>query len=191
MKIEKTELDGVLIITPDVFPDNRGYFFESYNLQKYVNIPRFVQDNESKSVKGVLRGMHYQMPPFAQGKLIRIILGKVLDVIVDIRYDSPTFGKHFKIELSGENKKQLYIPPGFAHGFATLSEEVIFEYKCTNFYNKESKRGIMLNHKDLNIDWGDINNITISDQDKLNKSFKELTEELKLIKSQDWNKILE
>jgi|SRR3989344_749618 len=191
MKIEKTELDGVLIITPDVFPDNRGYFFESYNLQKYVNIPRFVQDNESKSVKGVLRGMHYQMPPFAQGKLIRIILGKVLDVIVDIRYDSPTFGKHFKIELSGENKKQLYIPPGFAHGFATLSEEVIFEYKCTNFYNKESKRGIMLNDKDLNIDWGDINNITISDQDKLNKSFKELTEELKLIKSQDWNKILE
>jgi len=131
------------------------------------------------------------MPPFAQGKLIRIILGKVLDVIVDIRYDSPTFGKHFKIELSGENKKQLYIPPGFAHGFATLSEEVIFEYKCTNFYNKESKRGIMLNDKDLNIDWGDINNITVSDQDKLNKSFKELTEELKLIKSQDWNKILE
>lgn len=191
MKIEEAPLKGVLIITPDVFPDNRGYFFESYNAQKYINIPIFVQDNESKSVKGVLRGLHYQVPPFAQGKLIRIIIGKVLDFIVDIRYDSSTFGKYFKIELSEENKKQLYIPPGFAHGFVTLSEEVIFEYKCTNYYSKENKRGIIWNDKDLNIDWGDIKDITLSEQDKLNKSLKELTEELKSIKSEDWNKILD
>ena len=187
MKIEEAPLKGILIITPDIFRDERGYFFEAYNLQKYTTIPAFVQDNESISKKGVFRGLHSQIPPFAHGKLARVISGKALDVVVDIRYNSPTFGKYPAVELSEENKKQLYAPPGFAHGFLALSEGVIFEFKTTRNYNKEHERGILWNDPDLDIDWGNTQTITVSDKDRMNKSFKELIKELKQIKLKDWN----
>lgn len=187
MKIEKTKLPGILLITPDVFLDNRGYFFESYNLQKYTDVPDFIQDIESKSNKNVLRGLHYQIPPFAQGKLIRVSSGKILDVMVDIRCDSSTFGQYFSIELSEYNKKQVYIPPGFAHGFITISNEAIIQYKCTNFYNKESERGIMWDDSDLAIDWNTTNPI-ISDKDKNHKRFKEIREEIKSFSSEKWKR---
>jgi len=156
MIFTKAEIAGLLIIEPDIFEDSRGYFYESFNVNKYSRITKnftFVQDNISKSQYGTIRGLHYQVGDSAQGKLISVLMGKVLDVAVDIRFNSPTFGKYFAIELSDENHRQFWIPPGFAHGFSVLSDEVIFSYKCTALYNKESERSIIFNDPTLNIDW--------------------------------------
>ena len=156
MEVIKTEIDGLLVIKPNVFGDERGYFFESYNEESYRNAGidlSFVQDNISKSKKGTIRGLHYQIGNKAQGKLCKVIYGKVLDVAVDIRFGSPTFGKYFSSELSEENHTQLWIPPGFAHGFSVLSEEAIFSYKCTALYSKEHERSIIFNDSSLNINW--------------------------------------
>lgn len=169
MIFTKGEIEGLWIIEPKVFGDHRGYFMESFQKERFAeetgeNVD-FVQDNESLSSKGVLRGMHFQKPPFAQGKLVRVISGSVLDVAVDIRKNSPTYGKHQSIVLSGENKKQFYIPPGFAHGFLTLENNTLFSYKCTNFYHPESEGSIAWFDKDLAIEWGDIAPV-ISDKDR-------------------------
>ena len=156
MEIIKTNIEGVVIIEPRIFKDDRGYFFESFSqreFQEKVCKTTFVQDNESKSSYGVLRGLHFQKPPFAQSKLVRVIKGAVLDVAVDIRKGSPTFGQYVSVELTGENHRQFFIPRGFAHGFSVLSEEVIFQYKCDNFYSPQSEGAIAWNDPDLNIDW--------------------------------------
>jgi len=176
MKVIKTKLEGLLILEPQVFGDERGFFLESHNEIKYLDIgikDKFVQDNLSKSTKGVLRGLHFREPPYAQGKLVQVISGSVLDVAVDIRYNSPTYGEYLLVELNEGNKKQLWIPPGFAHGFLTLSEEAIFHYKCTAPYNKESEGGIMWNDPDLGIKWG-ISDPSLSDKDKLYPEFKKV-----------------
>jgi len=176
MKVEKTFIEGLLIIEPRVFPDQRGLFYESYQKQRYSEAGldvEFVQDNISHSIKGTIRGLHYQAGEFAQGKLCEVLSGKVLDIAVDIRFGSPTFGKYFAIELSDENHKQFYIPPGFAHGFAVLSEKAIFHYKCTNYYNKESERGIIFNDPDLKIDW-QIESPVVSEKDLLLPKFNEI-----------------
>lgn len=157
MEIIKTAIPEVIILKPDVFGDSRGYFFESYQQEKFRALgiePVFVQDNESFSQKGVLRGLHFQKPPYAQGKLVRVIKGAVLDVAVDIRKSSPTFGKWVSMILSGENKWMCWIPEGFAHGFVTLENDTVFTYKCTNYYDKTSEGAIRWNDPDLNIDWG-------------------------------------
>jgi len=157
MKFIKTAIPDVYIIEPSVFGDERGYFLESFNLEKFkenIYPINFVQDNESKSSKGVLRGLHFQKPPFEQAKLVRCIKGTVIDVAVDIRRGSPTYGKHVTIELSGENKRQLFVPRGFAHGFSVLSESAVFAYKVDNSYAPESDSGIRYDDKELNIDWG-------------------------------------
>ena len=157
MKFTKTSIEGIVIIDPTVFGDNRGYFLESYNEKEFKEVignVSFVQDNESKSSKGVLRGLHFQKPPFAQAKLVRCIEGKVLDVVVDIRKNSKTYGQHFTTELSGENKKQVFIPRGFAHGFLVLSESAIFAYKVDNTYAPEHDAGIRWNDPIVNIPWG-------------------------------------
>jgi dTDP-4-dehydrorhamnose 3,5-epimerase len=156
LEVIKTEIEGLLIIKPKVFRDERGYFFESYNEDTYHKAGidlLFVQDNISKSKKGTIRGLHYQVGDMAQGKLCKVIFGKVLDVAVDIRFGSPTFGKYFSSELSEENHTQLWIPPGFAHGFSVLSDEAIFSYKCTALYSKEHERAILFNDPALNINW--------------------------------------
>ena len=156
MEIIKTNIEGVVIIEPRIFKDDRGYFFESFSQREFeekVCKTTFVQDNESKSGYGVLRGLHFQKPPFAQSKLVRVIKGAVLDVAVDIRKGSPTFGQYVSVELTGENHRQFFIPRGFAHGFSVLSEEVIFQYKCDNFYSPQSEGAIAWNDPDLNIDW--------------------------------------
>jgi dTDP-4-dehydrorhamnose 3,5-epimerase len=157
MRIEKTAFRDLLIIHPRVFPDQRGYFFESFNENSFADATglnlRFVQDNESRSSRGVLRGLHYQISPYAQSKLVRVVQGEVLDVVLDIRPDSPTYGEHFSIKLSGENKIQLFVPKGFAHGYAVLSEFAVFSYKCDTFYNKDHEAGIMYNDPSLDIDW--------------------------------------
>lgn len=156
MAFYKTEFPGLLVFEPSVFEDNRGYFFESYNEKTFLkeNIDlRFIQDNQSSSSYGVIRGLHYQLNPHAQTKLVRVLSGTILDVAVDIRENSPTFSKAFSIELSADNKKQLLIPPGFAHGFSVLSERAEVFYKCDSFYNKESETGIRYNDPLLNIDW--------------------------------------
>ena len=157
MTITQTHLLGCFMIEPKVFEDERGYFFESFNQQNFNNEVgtevRFVQDNESKSSRGVLRGLHYQIGEYAQAKLVRVIEGRVLDVVIDIRKDSKTFGQQFSVELSETNKKQLYIPKGFAHGFIVLSDTAIFSYKCDNYYNKASEGGIIYNDRTLNVDW--------------------------------------
>ncbi len=156
MKIQKTPIDGLLVVEPKVFEDDRGYFFECFQTERYkesgINAA-FIQDNESKSVRGVIRGLDYQIGADAQAKLVRVIDGCVFDVAVDLRKNSPTFGQWFGVELSGENKKQFYIPRGFAHGFSVLSETAIFSYKCDNLYAPESERGILYNDPELNIDW--------------------------------------
>jgi dTDP-4-dehydrorhamnose 3,5-epimerase len=173
MKIEETFIEGLKVITPQVFYDKRGYFFESYNEKTFKENGLdmvFVQDNESKSDKDVLRGLHFQKPPFCQGKLIRVIKGSVMDVVVDLRKASKTYGQHYKLILTEENKLMFYIPEGFAHGFLTLEDNTIFSYKCTNFYNKESEGGIMWNDKTLKINWNIINPI-ISDKDTKNEKF--------------------
>ena len=156
MNIIKTDIEGVVIIEPKVFGDSRGYFFESYSQRDFnslVGEVNFVQDNESKSCYGVIRGLHFQKPPFEQSKLVRVVKGKVLDVAVDIREGSPTFGKHVAVELSEDNHRQLFIPKGFAHGFSVLSEEAVFQYKCDNFYAPEYEGAIAWDDPALGIDW--------------------------------------
>jgi dTDP-4-dehydrorhamnose 3,5-epimerase len=175
MKITETDFPGLLIIEPKVFADSRGYFFESFRediLQQFNAKYNWIQENESMSNYGVIRGLHYQLNPFSQAKLVRVIAGEVLDVVMDIRRGSPTFGKKFEIILSGENKKQLLIPEGFAHGFSVLKDATIFSYKCNNVYNKESERGINLLDKALSIDWQvDSSKSIISDKDRQNPDF--------------------
>ncbi len=156
MPFIQTDIAGLLVFEPNVFEDNRGYFFEAYNEKIFSEAGigiKFVQDNQSKSSYGVIRGLHYQLNPFAQAKLVRVLEGRILDVAVDIRKGSPTYGKHFDLELSAENKKQLFIPAGFAHGFSVLSETAIVLYKCNEFYNKESEGGIRFDDAALNINW--------------------------------------
>ena len=156
MEIIKTALEGVVIIEPRIFKDERGYFYESFSQREFdekVMPIRFVQDNESMSVKNVIRGLHYQKMPYTQSKLVRCTQGTVLDVVVDIRKGSPTFGQHVTVELSGENHRQLFIPRGFAHGFAVLSDTAVFQYKCDNFYAPQAEAGIQLSDSTLGIDW--------------------------------------
>jgi dTDP-4-dehydrorhamnose 3,5-epimerase len=171
MKIEETFIKDLVIVEPIVFGDERGYFFESYSKTKFeksgINI-EFVQDNQSFSKKGTLRGLHYQNPPFAQSKLIRVLEGEIMDVVLDLRRYSSTYGKSFSILLSAENKKQLFVPKGFAHGFSVISETASVMYKCDEFYNKESEGGIKFNDPSLNIDWGiDLKKVIISEKDQI------------------------
>lgn len=177
MEIIKTKIKDLLIIKPTVFEDHRGYFFESYNKEKFLQNgidQNFVQDNESKSVKGVLRGLHFQKPPFAQGKLVRVMKGAVLDVAVDLRKNSPTYGQWESIVLTESNKMMYWVPPGFAHGFVTLEDNTVFFYKCTNVYNKESEGSILWNDPDLNIDW-QIENPILSEKDMQSPLFKDFS----------------
>ncbi len=172
MIIETTFIKDLLLLTPQVYSDERGYFMESYNKMRIGKMIKtdFVQDNESLSRKNVLRGLHLQLPPHAQAKLIRVIKGSVLDVAVDLRKSSDTFGQHFKHVLSGENKKQLYIPEGFAHGFLTLEEDTLINYKCSDYYHAESETSIFWNDPDLKIDWG-IESPILAEKDRLAKKF--------------------
>lgn len=156
MNVIKTDIEGVVVIEPKVFDDARGYFFESYSKRRFDEAVRpieFVQDNESMSTRGVIRGLHFQRPPFSQSKLVRCVRGAVLDVVVDIRRGSPTYGSHVAVELTGENRRQLFVPRGFAHGFAVLSDEAVFQYKCDNYYHPESEGGISIADRSLGIDW--------------------------------------
>lgn len=175
MELVNTGIEGLWVIKPKVFADARGYFFESYNkdlfTQNGLNL-NFVQDNQSLSHKGVLRGLHFQNPPFAQGKLVRVITGAVYDVAVDIRKNSPTYGKSFGAELTEENKMMMYIPEGFAHGFLTLKDNTIFSYKCTNFYNKASEDSIKWNDPTVGIKWN-VENPLLSEKDISGKDFKD------------------
>ena len=172
MKVIATAIKDVVIIEPQVFGDDRGYFFESYSQQQFdqaVRPVRFVQDNESKSRRGVLRGLHFQKGAAAQSKLVRVVQGRVLDVAVDIRRGSPTFGKHVAVELTAENHRQLFVPRGFAHGFSVLSDEAVFQYKCDNFYAPEHEGGIAWNDPALGIDWKiDHKDALLSEKDNLN-----------------------
>ncbi len=177
MQIIETGFPGLLVLEPDVFNDDRGYFFESYQQKRYeaAGIPAaFIQDNESKSTKGVVRGLHFQKGEFAQAKLVRVVSGRVLDIAVDLRLGSPTFGKWYGVELSHENKKQFFLPRGFAHGFSVLSDVAVFCYKCDNYYNKESEGAINLFDPELDIDW-QINkdDAIVSEKDKLAPLFSE------------------
>ncbi|PIE87092.1 MAG: dTDP-4-dehydrorhamnose 3,5-epimerase [Bacteroidetes bacterium] len=173
MTITKTEIEGLLILEPRVFKDDRGLFFESFNEKLFEaeagNI-RFVQDNQSVSKKGVLRGLHFQNPPHAQGKLVRVAKGSVIDVAVDIRRDSPTYGKHVAVELSAENNKQFWIPAGFAHGFVALEDDTIFCYKCTDYYAPECEGSLLWNDETLKIDWG-IDTPLVSPKDEVAPTF--------------------
>ena len=178
MLAKETKLKGCYILQPQIFKDNRGYFIESFNNETFNGTLKldinFVQDNESQSSKGVLRGLHYQTGKYAQAKLVRVVKGRVLDVVVDMRKDSETFGEHFSIELNADNKTQLYVPRGFAHGFIVLEDETIFSYKCDNLYNKASEAGILYNDKDLNIDWKlSENDFIISEKDIVLPKFKD------------------
>lgn len=174
MKIIETGIKDLIVIDVNVFGDERGYFYESFNEKSWKEevgyLPNFVQDNESMSHQGVLRGLHFQKPPHAQAKLVRVVKGSVLDVAVDLRKNSPTYGQSFKMKLSEENKKQLFIPQGFAHGFLTLEDNTIFSYKCTDFYNKESEEGLLWNDESLGIDWG-FKEPLLSEKDKYYKIF--------------------
>ena len=175
MNIIETKIEGLIIIEPTVYGDSRGYFMESYSkriFQELIGDIDFVQENESKSKYGVVRGLHFQKEPYAQSKLVRVVKGAVWDIAVDIRNGSPTFGQHLAIELSEENKRQLFIPKGFAHGFSVISEEAIFQYKCDNYYNPESEDAILWNDPQLNIDWKiPYNDVILSEKDKKNKMF--------------------
>jgi dTDP-4-dehydrorhamnose 3,5-epimerase len=168
MKITKCTLDGLLIIEPNVFPDNRGFFFESYSKQKYAELGincEFIQDNHSASTKNTLRGLHYQLPPFTQAKLVRVCQGEIFDVAVDLRKDSPTYKQWEGFYLSEKNKKQLFIPKGFAHGFCVLSDYAEFLYKCDNYYSGKDDRGILWNAPEIGIEWP-ITNPILSEKDK-------------------------
>ena len=177
MEIIKTPIEGLLIIEPKVFSDERGCFFESWSKPKYLDVGLdldFVQDNQSLSKKGVLRGLHFQNPPYAQGKLVRVIKGSVIDVAVDIRSGSLTYGHHFAVNLSQDNNRVFWIPPGFAHGFVALEDDTIFSYKCTETYNKESERNLAWDDIDLDINWG-VQNPLVSVKDTSVASFKDFT----------------
>ena len=183
MKIFETSIPGLVEIEPKIFGDERGYFFEAYNQQAFIKAgieADFVQDNQSLSAKGVLRGLHFQNPPYAQGKLVRVIAGAVLDVAVDIREGSPTYGQHHSVKLSGENKKMFWIPPGFAHGFLTLEDDTIFAYKCSNSYNKDSEGSILWNDPQLNINW-EVENPLVSEKDQNAPRFNELKPEFSFL----------
>jgi|SRR5690554_1893296 len=177
MDIIETGIDGLVVISPKIYRDGRGYFCETFSQKEFdekIGKTVFVQDNESCSKYGVLRGLHYQKYPFAQAKLVRVASGRILDVAVDLRKDSPTFGKHFSIELSNENRFQIFIPRGFAHGFIVLSEMAICQYKCDNFYEPDSAEGIKWDDEQLNIDWKlPHEDIILSEKDKVNQSFNE------------------
>lgn len=174
MEVIKTDIEGVVIIEPRIFSDERGYFYESFSQREFeekVCKTVFVQDNQSKSSYGVLRGLHFQKPPYCQSKLVRCIKGAVLDVAVDIRKGSPTFGKYVAVELTEDNHRQFFVPRGFAHGFAVLSDEAVFQYKCDNFYNKESEGSVAWNDETLAIDWKiDLDKVLLSEKDKQSKS---------------------
>ena len=175
MKITKTNIDGLIIIEPEIFKDDRGSFLESWNVKKFKEIgidDHFVQDNQSNSSKGALRGLHFQKPPYAQAKLVRVIRGSVLDVAVDLRSNSSTYGKHYSIVLSDKNFKSFYIPKGFAHGFVVLEDNTIFSYKCSDMYNKEYEGCLLWNDQDLGINW-DIDNPIISQKDMQGLYFKD------------------
>lgn len=178
MNIVPTHIDGVLITEPRIFSGSRGYFFESYNQKEFdekIGPVRFVQDNESFSSYGVLRGLHFQKPPFAQSKLVRVISGRVLDIAVDIRRSSPTYGQHVAVELSGENHRQFFIPRGFAHGFVVLSETALFQYKCDNFYAPQSEGAITWNDPALAIDWRiPADRILLSEKDRHHPLLKDM-----------------
>lgn len=179
MKGIETNIKGCYILEPSIYRDERGYFFESYNKNKFEALigksVNFIQDNEAFSNKGALRGLHFQNGEYAQAKLVRVTQGKVLDVAVDLRPKSKTFLKHIAIELSSENKKQLFVPRGFAHGYIVLSDTAVFNYKCDNAYNKASEKGVIYNDKDLNIDWNlDSEKFIISEKDKVLPTVKEL-----------------
>ena len=182
MKITESKIKGILIIELDVFKDSRGYFAETFSLKRYndlgINL-NFVQDNISVSRKGTLRGLHYQVPPKAQAKLCHVLKGRVIDVAVDLRFGSPTFGQYLALELSEENHTQIFIPAGFAHGFTVLSDEAVFQYKCSEFYSKEYERAIRFDDPDLKIDWG-IENPIVSDKDREAKFFKEIEMDFKV-----------
>lgn len=179
MKIKETGIEGLLVIEPKVFGDSRGYFMESFSERKFRELTgldvNFVQDNESMSSYGVVRGLHMQLPPHAQAKLVRVVSGRALDVAVDLREGSPTYGRHFAIELTGENHLQVFIPKGFAHGFAVLSDEVVFQYKCDEYYAPESEAAVIWNDPDLAVDWripeGDVR---LSEKDKNHPRLKDL-----------------
>ena len=176
MKVIETFIKGLVVIEPTVFADKRGYFFESFNEKQFTDLGlnyKFIQDNESKSTYGVIRGLPYQLEPYAQAKLVRVLQGSVFDVAVDIRKGSPTFGKWFGQELNSENKLQLLIPRGFAHGFSVLSDIAIFSYKCTNIYNKQAERSILYNDEMLKIDWK-VEMPIVSPKDLLAKKFSEI-----------------
>lgn len=167
MKVSKIFMEGPLVIEPQIFRDPRGYFFESYNQQKFIEAgvdAIFIQDNQSLSQKGAIRGLHFQAPPFAQGKLVRVAVGAVNDVIVDIRKNSPTYGQHYSVTLTGENNVMFWIPPGFAHGFETLEDNTLFLYKCTNLYHKASEGGLFYNDDNIGIKWQS-NNPIVSEKD--------------------------
>ena len=174
MEVIKTEIDGVVIIEPRLFKDDRGYFYESFSQREFkekVCHTTFVQDNQSKSSYGVLRGLHFQKPPYCQSKLVRCIKGAVLDVAVDLRKGSPTFGKYVAVELTEDNHRQFFVPRGFAHGFAVLTPEAVFQYKCDNFYNKESEGSVAWNDPQLAIDWRiPADKVLLSEKDKLSKN---------------------
>lgn len=177
MRVIRTEIEGVVIIEPQVFGDDRGYFFESFSQQRFekeVSNTVFVQDNESKSSYGVVRGLHYQLPPYTQAKLVRVVQGCVLDVVVDLRKGSSTFGKHVAVELTGENKRQFFISRGFAHGYVVLSDEAVFQYKCDNYYAPQHEGGIRFDDPALGIDWRiPREKMLLSEKDKSHKMFSE------------------
>ncbi len=178
MEVIKTAIEGVVIIEPRIFKDDRGYFFESFSQREFdekVRPVHFVQDNESKSSYGVLRGLHFQKPPFAQSKLVRVIKGAVLDVAVDIRKGSPTFGRHVAVELTEDNHRQFFIPRGFAHGFVVLTDEVVFQYKCDNFYAPQCEGALAWDDPDLGIDWGvPADRVLLSEKDRRHKRLKDV-----------------
>ena len=178
MKMTRTDIEGLVVIEPRVFGDSRGYFFESFSqreFEKEVGQVRFVQDNESKSSYGVVRGLHFQKPPHAQAKLVRVVKGRVLDVAVDLRRDSKTYGKYFSVELTEDNHLQLFIPKGFAHGFAVLSDEAVFQYKCDEFYAPESEGAIAWDDPDIGVDWQiPEDKVILSEKDKKHPAFKDL-----------------
>ena len=182
MNVIKTDIDGLVVIEPRVFGDSRGYFFESFSerdFKREVADVDFVQDNESKSSYGVVRGLHFQRPPYAQAKLVRVVKGKVLDVAVDLRKESPTFGRYVAMELSEENHRQMFIPRGFAHGFSVLSEEVIFQYKCDNYYAPQSEGAVAWDDPDLDIDWKiPAGKVLLSEKDKKHPRLKDILGEL-------------
>lgn len=178
MKVSKTSMEGILLIEPDLFGDSRGFFMESYSRKKYAELGinmEFVQDNHSKSVKNTLRGLHYQLNP-GQDKIVRVVSGEVFDVVVDMRHGSPSFGKWEGFILSAENKRQLFVPIGFAHGFCVLSDEAEFLYKCSDYYSPLDERGVIWNDPDLNVKWP-IDNPILSERDKKNKFFRDMNKD--------------